>query len=70
MFSYEHCPVGNNPYHFQFYTKDSKDERLPRKAQKKSEQNRNKALADIIYENILSEAVCFDVKKLIFYKNL
>lgn len=70
MFSYEHCPIENNPYHFQFYTKDSNGERLPRKAQKKSEQNRNKMLADIIYENILSEAVCFDVKKLISYDEI
>ena len=30
-----------------------------------SEQNRNKAIADIIFENILSAAVCFDTSKLI-----
>ena len=64
-FSYEHCPVENNPFHFQFYTKDGNGEKLPRQAKKKSEQNRNKAIADIIYENVLSEAVCFDTTKLI-----
>ena len=65
LFSYEHCPVEDNPYHFQFFTKDSNGEKLPRKAQKKSEQNKNKMLADVIYENILSEAVCFDTDKLV-----
>ena len=65
IFSYEHCPVENNPYHFQFYTTDKNGQKLPRKAKKKSEQNRNKAIADIIFENILSEAVCFDKSKLI-----
>ena len=65
VFSYEHCPVENNPYHFQFYTKDQNGEKLPRQAKKKSEQNRNKAIADVIFENILSAAVCFDTSKLI-----
>lgn len=65
IFSYEHCPVETNPYHFQFYTTDKNGQKLPRKAKKKSEQNRNKAIADIIFENILSEAVCFDTGKLI-----
>ena len=65
IFSYEHCPVENNPYHFQFYTTDKNGEKLPRQAKKKSEQNRNKAIADIIFENILSESVCFDKSKLI-----
>ena len=65
VFSYEHCPVDNNPYHFQFYTKDQNGEKLPRKARTKSEQNKNKMLADIIFENILSEAVCFNTEKLI-----
>ena len=65
IFSYEHCPVEGNPYHFQFYTKDDAGEKLPRQAKKKSEQNRNKAIADIIFENILSDAVCFDSSKLI-----
>ena len=65
LFSYEHCPVESNPFHFQFFTKDSNGEKLPRRAQKKSEQNRNKMLADIIFENILSEAVCFDTGKLV-----
>ena len=64
IFSYEHSPVENNPYHFQFYAVDNNGNRLPRKAQKKSEQNRNKMLADVIFENILSEAVCFDTSKL------
>ena len=67
-FSYEHCPVENNPYHFQFYTKAENGERLPRQAKKKSEQNRNKMIADIIFENILSEAVCFDENRLVSYK--
>ena len=67
IFSYEHCPVENNPYHFQFFTQDSEGERLPRKAKKKSEQNHNKIIADIIFENIISEAVCFDVSKLVSY---
>ena len=65
VFSYEHCPVENNPYHFQFFTKDQNGEKLPRQAKKKSEQNRNKAIADVIFENILSAAVCFDTSKLI-----
>ena len=65
VFSYEHCPVEDNPYHFQFFTKDSHGEKLPRKAQKKSEQNRNKMLADVIFENILSEAVCLDTDRLV-----
>ena len=65
VFSYEHCPVENNPYHFQFYTIDKDGQKLPRQAKKKSEQNRNKAIADIIFENILSEAVCFDKSKLV-----
>ena len=65
IFSYDHCPVEGNPYHFQFYTEDDNGEKLPRQAKKKSEQNRNKAIADIIFENVLSEAVCFDTGKLI-----
>lgn len=65
VFSYEHCPVENNPYHFQFYTQDENGVKLPRQAKKKSEQNRNKAIADIIFENILSDAVCFDTSRLI-----
>ena len=65
IFSYEHCPVEGNPYHFQFYTEDDNGKKLPRQAKKKSEQNRNKAIADIIFENVLSEAVCFDTGKLI-----
>ena len=65
IFSYEHCPVEGNPFHFQFYTEDDNGEKLPRQAKKKSEQNRNKAIADIIFENVLSEAVCFDASKLI-----
>ena len=68
LFSYENCPVESNPYHFQFYTKDSNGEKLPRKAQKKSEQNRNKVIADIIFENILSEAVCFNKEALVSYR--
>ena len=57
--------VEGNPYHFQFYTEDANGVKLPRQAKKKSEQNRNKAIADIIFENVLSEAVCFDTSKLI-----
>ena len=69
IFSYEHCPTDGNPYHFQFYAEDSSKVRLPRKAQKKSEQNRNKMIADVIFENVLSEAVCFTPEKLKSYKD-
>lgn len=45
--------------------RDQNGDKLPRQAKKKSEQNRNKAIADIIFENILSAAVCFDTSKLV-----
>lgn len=60
------------PFDFYFYADylhnvevQFNDEKLPRQAKKKSEQNRNKAIADVIFENILSVAVCFDTSKLI-----
>ena len=48
------------------FTRETQNgEKLPSQAKKKSEQNKNKAIADIIFENILSAAVCFDSSKLI-----
>lgn len=67
-FSYKYDPVTDgdfiNPCHFVFCVRDSSGNELPRQAEKESIQKRNKALVNLIFEEYLCKAVCFDTNLL------
>lgn len=66
IFSYKYDPINdsdwNNPCHFIFTVRDLKGDYIPRnhKGQSNSEQKKNKAIANFIFEEFLIHTVCLE----------